>query len=472
MTGLEQSLPLSDAERAVLNSKRKRALIVAPGTAALSILLFLVWVGLLLAGSFSMLLLTLLVTSLVLAVNAAVSAIRFFRLNRDLREGQKRFVNAPVEAQDITVPSGGGSSDAYIFWIKAGGRKIHVSEEQYYQVKKGDSVQAYVAPYSGTVLGLSKGGDLASELRASESAGTYEVAPAMKPLNKTTKRSLIAAAVIVGVGVVFLGIVGVALVVMSEKTYNSLNPFDPKPPQGAFPEMIADYKQDAIYYNDGRRHGGGYGFNSFYKSSKGDTLRYEVIDYAAPQKVKERIAGNYYLGGGAKVLTRSDTRMAALDQGGVIVLLAAGPHLIRISGKQANVLDFENHLPYGAFGLTQPPPRTLADLRETPIPVASMLDEFAKDKIAAATKYDGKTILFSGIIASTATKGLSDSMLVGIQNYERSTTGSITASFPTSEADKLAQLKVGQPANFRCAVFAFKDTRDFSILKNCKLEQL
>ena len=183
---------------------------------------------------------------------------------------------------------------------------------------------------------------------------------------------------------------------------------------------------------------------------------------------------------------RSEARMASLDQGGAMVLLAAGPRLIRISGKPADVIEFENNLPYAAFGLTQPAPRTAADLRETPIdlseapidlrktpiPVASMLDEFAKDKLAAATKYDGKAFLFSGTISGTVSKGLNESMIIGIQgipNAERSKMGSITASFPTSEADKLAQLKVGQPANFRCAVFAFKDSRDFSILKNCKL---
>jgi hypothetical protein len=480
MTSSEQLLPLTDAERAVLNRKRKRSLIVAPACAALSILLLLVLVGLLLAEFFSMLLLTLLLGSVVLAINALLSTIAFFRLNRDLREGQKRFVDAPVEAQDIVVPSGGGSSSAYTFWIKAGGRKINVSEEQYYQVKKGDSVQAYVAPYSGTVFGLSKTGDMASELSASESAETSQIAPARKPLNKTTKRSLIAAAVIVGVGVLFLGAVAVAVMAMSEKTYNSLNPFDPKPPQGAFPEVIAGYKHDATYYNDHRGFGDGYHFTYYYKSPRGDTLGYHVIDFGSSEKVKEKMAGTYYLSRDAKVVMRSEARVAALHQGGAMVLLAAGPRLIRISGKPVDVIEFENDLPYAAFGLIQPAPRTVADLRETPInlretpiPVASMLDEFAKNKIAAATKYDGNTFLFSGTIASTPSKGLNDSMLIGIQgiqNSERSNIGSITASFPTSAGDKLAQLKVGQPANFRCAVFAFKDSRNFSILKNCKLE--
>ena len=284
MASSEQSLPLTDAERAVLNSKRKRALIVAPASAVLSILLLLALVGLLLAEVFSLLLLTLLLFSVAFAVKALVSTIGFFRLNRDLREGQKRFVDAPVEAQDIVVPSGGGSSSAYIFWIKAGGRKINVSEEQYYQVKKGDSVQAYVAPYSGTVLGLSKSGEMAAELSASGSAETSPLAPARKPLNKTTKRSLIAAAVIVGVGILFLGAVGVAVMVSSEKTLNSLNPFAPKPPQGAFPEMIAGNKQDATYYKDYRRLGNGYEFTSFYTTPRGGTLAYDVIDFAPLKK--------------------------------------------------------------------------------------------------------------------------------------------------------------------------------------------
>ena len=82
------------------------------------------------------------------------------RLNRDLSAGQKRVIKAPVEDQnmDVSRTKGYGGSEgsaSYVFWIKADGYKIPVTEEHYYQIKKGDLVEAYVAPNSGTIFGVS-----------------------------------------------------------------------------------------------------------------------------------------------------------------------------------------------------------------------------------------------------------------------------------------------------------------------------
>jgi uncharacterized protein (DUF58 family) len=131
-------------------------MIMAPAMAGLTVVLLLAFAGLIVAGVFSLVLITLLLFGFATGVNSLLNAVRFVKLNRDLRDGQKRLVNAPVEAQDIDVPRGGGSASSYNFWVKAGGRKLAVTEQQYYQLKKGDVIQAYVAPYSGTVLGISK----------------------------------------------------------------------------------------------------------------------------------------------------------------------------------------------------------------------------------------------------------------------------------------------------------------------------
>jgi hypothetical protein len=69
--------------------------------------------------------------SFAFGIKALLSAISFARLNRDLREGHKRFIDAQVEAQDLVVPSGGGDSSAYTFWIRAAGRKIVVAAAKY-----------------------------------------------------------------------------------------------------------------------------------------------------------------------------------------------------------------------------------------------------------------------------------------------------------------------------------------------------
>ena len=100
---------------------------------------------------------------LTLALSTAAKAIHslasVISLNRDLSAGQKRVINAPVEEQNMDVSRSrgyGGSegSASYVFWIKAGGYKVPVTEAQYYQIKKGDLVEAYLAPNSGTVFGV------------------------------------------------------------------------------------------------------------------------------------------------------------------------------------------------------------------------------------------------------------------------------------------------------------------------------
>lgn len=70
-------------------------------------------------------------------------------------------ISGPVEAQNVDVSRtkdrhGVESSASYRFWIQVSGKKITVSEEQYYQFKKGDLAEAFVAPNSGTVLGVDK----------------------------------------------------------------------------------------------------------------------------------------------------------------------------------------------------------------------------------------------------------------------------------------------------------------------------
>ncbi len=100
-----------------------------------------------------------LVLSLSLGAKALHSLVVVMNLQSDLRAGQKRVITAPVEDQNMDVSrtqgyGGAEGSASYVFWVKAGGHKLSVSEEQYYQIKKGDLVEAYLAPNSGTVFGV------------------------------------------------------------------------------------------------------------------------------------------------------------------------------------------------------------------------------------------------------------------------------------------------------------------------------
>lgn len=157
MSTPELSIPLTEDERQILSSKRNRALMLVPVFAILAaLLLALVFV-------FHTLycLIALPFFSLVLAVRALLSLFSFLSLSRDLTQGTKQIISGPVEAQNMDVSrsksrSGVEGDASYTFWIQVKGKKLTVTEEQYYQFKKGDLVEAFIAPNSGTVFGVNK----------------------------------------------------------------------------------------------------------------------------------------------------------------------------------------------------------------------------------------------------------------------------------------------------------------------------
>jgi hypothetical protein len=82
-------------------------------------------------------------------------------LKKDLGRGQKALISGPIDDQNVDVTrhtdrNGVESSATYNFWIKVGGRKITVTEEQYYRLKRGDQIEIQVAPHSQTVFGINK----------------------------------------------------------------------------------------------------------------------------------------------------------------------------------------------------------------------------------------------------------------------------------------------------------------------------
>jgi hypothetical protein len=81
MNTSEQSLPLTETERRPLSGKRMRALIMAP----VSLLLLLMLVGFIVAQVLSLFLVTLVLFSLVTGVPAILSTIKFIKLNRGHR---------------------------------------------------------------------------------------------------------------------------------------------------------------------------------------------------------------------------------------------------------------------------------------------------------------------------------------------------------------------------------------------------
>lgn len=153
----EQLIPLSDEDRQVLARKRKFFAVWGLGLLTVALLLLLV----LIAFHTFVWLVLILGFSCALTLISAVPLYILRLLSKDLRDNQKQMITGPVEAQDVDVTRKtddvGGESDAtYRFWIQIGGQKITVSEDQYYQFKRGDLAEAFLAPHSKSVLGVNK----------------------------------------------------------------------------------------------------------------------------------------------------------------------------------------------------------------------------------------------------------------------------------------------------------------------------
>lgn len=153
----EQLIPLSDEDRQLLTKKRKFNLFLGLGFVIVALVLatvlvvFHTFIWLVMIAPWSFLL-------------AVMGLVRLFIMrlfSKDLRDGQKQMISGPVEALDVDVTrrtddDGVESEATYRFWIQIGGKKVTVTEDQYYQFKKGVLAEAFIAPHTETVLGVNK----------------------------------------------------------------------------------------------------------------------------------------------------------------------------------------------------------------------------------------------------------------------------------------------------------------------------
>jgi len=150
-------IPLTDDERRILTAHRSGMLKILLGYCIVAVAALLVLVFF---HPFYMVL-SMLGVSLALIILTIMALPRLRKFSSDLVAGQKTVISGPVEAQNIDVAretdSGGAEGDAsYRYWIQVKGKKITVTEDQYYQFKKGDLVEAFIAPYSQTIFSINK----------------------------------------------------------------------------------------------------------------------------------------------------------------------------------------------------------------------------------------------------------------------------------------------------------------------------
>ena len=157
MSGAAQLIPLNDEDRRILIKKRQSAVTLT----AIPAILALLALAVLLVFHTLIFVMVILVFGIALAIISLTAFLAFRSASKDLQFGQKQVISGPVEAQNVdvsrTTNSDGEESNAtYRFWVQIGGKKITVTEDQYYQFKKGDLVEAFIAPNSETVLGINK----------------------------------------------------------------------------------------------------------------------------------------------------------------------------------------------------------------------------------------------------------------------------------------------------------------------------
>jgi hypothetical protein len=153
----ERLIPLADNDRETLLARKSKLSVYAYLMALFAVLIL---VPLLFVRNL-ILFLALTTPSLFLVVVVAGLLLQITKLRKDLAQGQKRIISGTIEAQNIDVvrqkdSDGVEQSATYTFWVKVQGKKLAVTEDQYYQLKKGDQIEAEMAPVSEILFRINK----------------------------------------------------------------------------------------------------------------------------------------------------------------------------------------------------------------------------------------------------------------------------------------------------------------------------
>jgi len=296
-----------------------------------------------------------------------------------------------------------------------------------------------------------------------------------KPPMKTTTKLLL-----FGIPVLFLGllILPAIISVLPQRTYNRLNPFTPKPPEGTFPAKLGTYSLDhSPDYIAPSSYNPIPHFESEYKSGT-ETIRYTLWVYNNEAEMNADFEKRKKYAGGAsangKVIDNSDTRYAVAAMSGWdnAVVYKDGNYIRQIKAyRQQPTLDFEGFLknappvPASTFNVADlSKPATNSNSSNTNnrnssntnntnsssstsgsiVTVGQLLEEYKTNPAAADTKYKGKTITISGT-AEFADKDKKGNPMVGFMKpgSTKPTDGMVACSFDKSQEAAVLQIKKG-----------------------------
>jgi len=288
-----------------------------------------------------------------------------------------------------------------------------------------------------------------------------------KPPMKTTTKLLL-----IGIPLFLLVAFGVSafVAIMPERTFNRLNPFTPKPPEGTFPAKLGSYDLDKIDYIAPSSYNPITHFESEYKSGA-ETVRYTLWVYNSEAEMNADFdKRKKYVGGSSangKIVDNSDTRYAVAATSGwdSSVVFKDGVYIRQIRAyRQQPTLDFEGFLKnappvqavtFNVADLSKPATNSNSSTNKSntnssstssssSLTVGQLLEEYKSNPSAADQKYKGKTITFSGT-AEFADKDKKGNPMVGFMKpgSTKPTDGMVACSFDKSQEASVLKIKKG-----------------------------
>lgn len=282
-----------------------------------------------------------------------------------------------------------------------------------------------------------------------------------KPPMKTLTKLLLIGIPLLLIGGLFVTFLFLS---MSERTYNRLNPYTPKPPEGVFPADVGGFKMEQKPdYNKPTTYKPATWFNGEYKKDAG-TVRYNVSVYNseaetadAYNKIKDSIKDSDH----GKVVEKGDNRIAfaALSGWNSYVYFKDGKYLKTIdSYNQKDALDFEGFL-------KNQPPQAITMLNEAElkqnalgtksdvVTVLQLLDDYKKDDAAADKKYKDKVIKIAGKV-EFSDRDKAGQWMIGFlrPGATKATDGMVVASFEKAKELPVTALKKGDNVTLQCKV--------------------
>lgn len=285
-------------------------------------------------------------------------------------------------------------------------------------------------------------------------------ADAKPPMKLTTKLLLI------GIPLLLLTMClgGGLIATMSKQTYNRLNPFAPKPPEGTFPAKLGNYTLDhKPDYNEPTSYMPTRNFSAEYKSGT-ETVRYTLFIFNSEAELNEAFdkrRNTVIKSDKSKVVDNNENRyaVAALSGWNNYIYFKDGLYLKEIDAFRQNVaLEFEGLLknapPLPAAALNVNELEKSSSDNASSVTVLQLLDDYKKDSAAADKKYKGKTITVTGTV-EVSDKDKKGNWMIGFMRPGSTAPkdGMVICSFEKSQESTVSKVKKGDTVSLRGTVF-------------------